>query len=60
MKCPNCNGKSLVKDMRTDEENNVTYRRRECQECGHIFFTSEMEDSKKLFYEADYRRYKSK
>lgn len=41
MTCPVCGEKSLVKDSRGDCE--VTYRKRVCVECGHIFYTEERE-----------------
>jgi transcriptional regulator NrdR family protein len=42
MTCPVCGEKSLVKDSRGDCE--VTYRKRVCVECEHIFYTVEREE----------------
>lgn len=52
MKCPKCKGRGLTKDSRIDEKYNVVYRRYQCKACEHIFYTSEMEDSREAFIEA--------
>lgn len=39
MTCPNCNGKNKVIDSRSDED--TVYRKRKCDDCGHIFYTEE-------------------
>jgi transcriptional regulator NrdR family protein len=41
MTCPVCGEKSRVIDSRGDCE--VTYRKRVCIECGHVFYTEERE-----------------
>lgn len=41
MNCPVCGGKVGCLDTRSDCE--AVYRRRGCKECGHIFYTSEVE-----------------
>lgn len=48
MKCPDCNVKYLVKDVRydTDDEcmfDTIVYRRRQCPVCGRIVYTMECE-----------------
>ena len=40
MKCPECGGKTGVRDTRHFPDNE-TYRLRRCAECGHTFFTTE-------------------
>ena len=56
MKCPKCKGKAIVKNNAHDDVYNVSYRRYECKECGKIFYTSEMQDSKKLFMEIQVKK----
>ena len=41
MTCPVCGEKSLVTDSRGDCE--VTYRKRVCVDCKHVFYTEERE-----------------
>lgn len=43
MKCPKCKGGVKVEYTLSDVEG--VYRKRRCLECGHIFYTSEVEDS---------------
>ena len=41
MVCPECGGKvHVIDNVSSDDEN---YRKRECKECGHIFYTLEFE-----------------
>lgn len=42
IQCPKCNSKSYVLDTVTNPDDNETYRKRECTECGNVFFTLEM------------------
>lgn len=41
MECPECNGKTAVKDSRKIECN--VFRIRVCKDCGHKFYTEEAE-----------------
>lgn len=41
MTCPCCGGKTAVVDVCTEVD--VIYRRRKCTECGHGFYTEEVE-----------------
>lgn len=41
MLCPECNNKSQTIDSRIVELN--VFRKRRCKECGHIFYTEEIE-----------------
>lgn len=50
MTCPVCGGKNRVIDSRSDVE--VVYRKRLCLECGHTFYTAEVETE----YSEDYRK----
>lgn len=43
MKCPKCKSGARVTDSIRISEHNEVYRRRTCLECGHIFYTAEME-----------------
>lgn len=43
MRCPKCNGKTRVIDNVYNPKTNESYRRRECKECGHNFYTTEFE-----------------
>ena len=43
MYCPKCKGKVSVNSTIPDEELNVIYRRRKCEDCGHVFYTVEEE-----------------
>ena len=40
MKCPKCKADTKVKESLSDVD--AVYRRRDCKECGYIFYTSEM------------------
>ena len=40
MTCPKCGGRVTVKDVVQTSENH-TYRKKKCNECGLIFYTSE-------------------
>lgn len=42
MKCEKCGGRMIVKDCASDEY--VKYRKRECDNCKRVIFTSEEED----------------
>lgn len=42
MICPICEEKSTVVDTRHEYRNHTTYRKRRCEECGHIFYTAEI------------------
>lgn len=42
MTCPKCNGKVSVTDS-VHAFANTEYRRKKCTECGHIFYTAEVE-----------------
>lgn len=46
MICPKCGGKIRVADLVHNKNENATYRRRECTECGHKFYTTESEIEK--------------
>lgn len=39
MKCPYCNGLSFVKDTVPDDD--TVIRKRQCKECGKIFYTQD-------------------
>ena len=41
MTCPCCFERTTVTDSRTDGE--TVYRRRRCDSCGYVFFTTETE-----------------
>lgn len=41
MNCPKCGGKTSVEDSRTLDD--VVARKRMCKECGHWFYTEEIE-----------------
>lgn len=41
MVCPNCGGKTKVKESRADSD--VIYRRRRCIDCNYIFYTEEVD-----------------
>ena len=41
MLCPKCNGKSKMKDGYLNKEFNEAFRLRECESCGHEFWTVE-------------------
>ena len=43
MICPNCGGKTGVTDRVDNTWDDETYRKRVCHECGHIFYTTEIE-----------------
>ena len=43
MNCPMCEGKTRVTYSIPDVDSVI--RKRECCECGHIFYTSELEDA---------------
>ena len=43
MNCPVCGGSTGVKGSRRDCEG--VYRYRKCKECGHTFFTTELEST---------------
>lgn len=58
MNCPKCQNKTIVLSCRTFE--NVKYRKRKCKECEHIFYTSECEDEKKYYNEAQNQYTKEK
>lgn len=50
MYCPNCNGKTTVKESRKVEMN--VYRHRVCTVCGYDFYTeeTEIEDTEGMRY----------
>lgn len=48
MTCPVCGGKSKVEKSCSDTE--TIYRRRSCQECGYVFYTTESESTSDGFY----------
>jgi transcriptional regulator NrdR family protein len=41
MRCPICNGKTSVSDSRPEDD--CINRTRKCAECGHTFFTVEID-----------------
>ena len=44
MKCPTCNSSNnITHDFVTNPETNEVYRRRDCKNCGRVFFTVEFE-----------------
>lgn len=45
MTCPMCGAKTYVTDSRA--ECDVVYRQRRCDECGHVFYTVEVESESK-------------
>lgn len=47
MKCPKCKGDVKVEYTLSDTEG--VYRKRRCIKCGHVFYTSEVEDSADMF-----------
>lgn len=47
MKCPLCKGDVKVVYTLSDAEG--VYRKRRCLKCGHIFYTSEIEDSADVY-----------
>ena len=47
MQCPKCKGDVKVEYTLSDEEG--VYRKRRCLECGHVFYTSELEDSADVY-----------
>ena len=42
MKCEKCGGRMLVKDSAANEY--VKHRKRQCDNCGRVIYTSEKED----------------
>ena len=52
MTCPVCGGVVIARGTESDCE--AVYRRRECKECGHVFYTTECEtrDSEADYYHA--------
>lgn len=43
MKCPKCNGKTVV--ICTENEKNSVVRKRRCCKCRHVFYTKENESA---------------
>ena len=41
--CPKCGAPASVKDVVMNTDDNEQYRKKECTECGHVFFTLEFE-----------------
>lgn len=39
--CPECGGKTIVRDNAMDKDSNELFRKRMCTACGHEFFTTE-------------------
>ncbi len=60
MKCPLCNGKTIVLESRSS--GSIKYRRRRCKECGQAFYTEELlsdgTDQRHLQAEAERRKYR--
>lgn len=44
MKCEKCGGRMLVKDSAANEY--VKHRKRQCDNCGRVIYTSEKEDKR--------------
>lgn len=57
MVCPKCNGKAKVIDTVQDTDNNEIYRKRKCQKCKHIIFTTEFEVRKTPQFKEDWAKY---
>lgn len=56
MRCPRCNGKiETIQCVHTDE--NETYRRKQCQSCGHNFFTVEYEIENNAQFQKEWEQY---
>lgn len=49
MVCEICGGKSGVID--TISQDDAVYRKRKCKECGHIFYTEEVDSDGTIFKE---------
>lgn len=56
MNCPKCNCKTRVTDV-AHTDNNETYRRKRCSECGHVFFTIEFEADKDDAFWEDWQKF---
>ena len=54
MKCERCGGRMIVRDTAADIY--ITYRKRECEKCGHIIFTQEDEDDLAEYFFKTIRR----
>lgn len=43
MTCNKCGGKSKIVDTVNVKDDNETYRKHKCVECGRVFYTTEIE-----------------
>lgn len=57
MKCPKCGGKVNVMDTVHNTDLNEIYRERICEDCGHIFYTTEYEVVQNQAFEEDWAQY---
>lgn len=57
MRCSKCDGKLAVKDNAYNTADNELYRKRICQDCGSIIFTTEFEVEANKDYLELYNRY---
>ena len=54
MNCPNCDGKTFVKDCVKSKSED--YRKRVCESCGYSFFTVEFETENNESFERKWRK----
>lgn len=59
MICPKCHGRVEVKDSVNVAWNEI-YRRRQCVECGHVFYTAEFEVEQNHRFEREWFRFYKK
>lgn len=58
MDCEICGGKSGVVDTVNDSD--CIYRKRKCRECGHYFYTEEVDGTKEAYNAAVLKRKENK
>lgn len=57
MKCPKCKGKLKVADSVHNTQENETYRRKVCLDCGFMFYTVEFPIEQTKRFEEDWAAY---
>lgn len=55
MNCPKCNS-NKVRVVDTRQAEDATYRKRECKECEHTFYTAEFECEYNKQFELDWHK----
>lgn len=57
MTCPRCGGKVRVIDSVNDPDENEIYRKRKCEDCELVFYTSECEVRADTYFRSKWYRY---